>query len=86
MISKQFVGGVAFLLVSALPAYAGCDEEFDALSKAISEPVTMASGHRAAMMRRALSGYDNCMAGDSTSFNGIRDQIMAQIRRSLGGK
>lgn len=86
MISKQLVAGVAVILVSAFPAYAGCDEEFDALSKAISGPVTMASGHRAAMMRRALSGYDNCMAGDSASSDGIRDQIMAQIRQSLGGK
>ncbi|MFT3732111.1 MAG: hypothetical protein QM780_11950 [Hyphomicrobium sp.] len=86
MISKQIVAGVAFILVSAFPAYAGCDEEFDALSKAISEPVTMAAGHRAAMMRMALSGYDSCMAGDSKSFSGIRDQIMAQIRRSLGGQ
>jgi len=86
MVTKQFVAGVAFILVSAVPAYAGCDEEFDALSKAISGPVTMSAGHRAAMMRLAVSGYDSCMAGDSKSFDNIRDQVMAQIRQSLGGQ
>jgi hypothetical protein len=68
----------------AVPAYAGCEEEFDALAKAVSGPVTMAAGHRAAMMRMAVSGYDHCMAGDPKSFEGIRDQIMAHIRESLG--
>src|ERR1700742_3245699 len=80
MLSKKLVAGIAFVFLSAAPAFAGCEEEFDALSKAISGPVTMAAGHRAAMMRRAVSGYDSCMAGDSQSFDGIRDQIMAQIR------
>lgn len=67
-------------------AFAGCEEEIDALSKAISSPVTMPAGHRAAMMRMALSGYDRCMAGDAKGFDNIRDQIMAQIRQSLGGQ
>lgn len=80
---KLIVTGVFCLALSA-PAFAGCEEEFDALSKAISGPVTMEGGHRAAMMRRAVSGYDGCMAGDSKSFDGIRDQIMTQIRQSLG--
>ena len=44
----------------------------------------MAAGHRAAMMRKAVHGYDQCMAGDPKSFEGVRDQIMAQIRASLG--
>ena len=76
------------LLLAALasPAYAGCEKEFDALAKAISDPVTMADGHRAAMMRMAVHGYDSCMAGDSKGFEGIRDQIMAQVKESLGGK
>lgn len=85
MISKQFVAGIAFILMSAAPAFASCEEEFDALSKAISGPVTMTAGHRAAMMRMAVSGYDTCMAGDSKSFDNIRDHVMAQIRQSLGG-
>ena len=36
------------------------------------------------MMRMAVNGYDRCMAGDAKSFDGIRDQIMEQIRQSLG--
>jgi hypothetical protein len=86
MISKKLVAAVVFTFVSAVPAFAGCEEEFDALSKAISGPVTMAAGHRAAMMRMAVHGYDQCMAGDPKSFEGIRDQVMAQIRQSLGGQ
>ncbi len=58
----------------------------DALSKAISGPVTMPAGHRAAMMRMALSGYDRCMADDSKGFDETRDLIMTQIRQSLGGQ
>ncbi|MBS0249514.1 MAG: hypothetical protein JSR78_00430 [Proteobacteria bacterium] len=83
---KTFVGSVLLVLFSSAPAFAGCDEEFDALSKAISSPVTMAAGHRAAMMRMAVSGYDRCMAGDSKYFGDIREQIMAQIRHNLGGQ
>jgi len=84
MFSKKFVAALAFTLVSAAPAFAGCEEEIDALSKAISGPVTMSAGHRAAMMRMAVNGYDYCMAGDTKAFGGIRDQIMGQIRQSLG--
>ncbi len=85
MLKKLLGAGVALTLLAA-PALAGCEEELDALSKAISGPVTMAAGHRAAMMRMALSGYDHCMAGDPKSFAATRDQIMEQIRTSLGGK
>jgi hypothetical protein len=85
MLRKLLGIGIA-LTVLAGPAFAGCEEEFDALSKAISGPVTMAGGHRAAMMRMALSGYDRCMSGDTTSSAGIRDQIMEQIRKQLGGQ
>ena len=84
MFSKKLVTAIVFSLVSAAPAFAGCEEEIDALSKAISNPVTMSAGHRAAMMRMAVNGYDRCMAGDAKSFDGIRDQIMEQIRQSLG--
>ncbi len=59
MFSKKLVVGVAFILLSAAPAFAGCEEEFDALSKAIIGPVTLGAGHRAAMMRMTLSGYDS---------------------------
>jgi hypothetical protein len=83
MLTKSLMAGVAFILV-AIPAYAGCEEDFDALAKAVSGPVTMAAGHRAAMMRMALSGYDHCMSGDTKSSEGIRDMIMAHIRASLG--
>ena len=85
MIRKLLGIGVA-LTVLAGPAFAGCEEEFDALTKAISGPVTMAAGHRAAMMRMALSGYDHCMSGDATSSAGIRDMIMEQIHKTLGGQ
>lgn len=74
------------LLGLAGPAFADCEKEFDALSKAISGPVTMESGHRSAMMRMALHGYDNCMAGDAKSFDTTREMIMRQISQSLGGK
>jgi hypothetical protein len=84
MFRKWLAAGIA-VAVMAGPAFAGCEEEFDALSKAISGPVTMAAGHRAAMMRMAVSGYDHCMAGDAKSFAGIRDQIMQQIHDTLGG-
>ena len=84
MLGKKFAATIAFTIIFAAPAFAGCEEEFDALSKAISGPVTMTAGHRAAMMRRAVAGYDQCMAGDAKSFDGIRDQIMEQIRQSLG--
>ena len=75
---------VTIFSVFASPAFAGCEEEFDALSKAISDPVTMTAGHRAAMMRMAVSGYDHCMAGDPKSFDNIRDQVMAAIKATLG--
>ncbi len=84
MLKQMLVAGVAFTMLTA-PALSGCKEEFDALSKAISGPVTMEAGHRAAMMRMAVSGYDHCMAGDAKSLAGIRDQIMEQIRKTLGG-
>jgi hypothetical protein len=67
------------------PAAPGCEEEFDALSKAISSPVTMEAGHRAAMMRMALSGYDQCMSGNAKYSANIRDQLMEQLRKQLGG-
>ncbi len=71
MIGKKLIAISAFALASAAPAFAGCEEEIDALSKAVSGPVTMAAGHRAAMMRMAVHGYDQCMAGDPKSFEGI---------------
>jgi hypothetical protein len=83
---KALLGAGFAVALLAAPAFAGCEEELDALSKAISGPVTMAAGHRAAMMRMALSGYDHCMAGDAKSFAATRDQIMEQIRTSLGGR
>jgi hypothetical protein len=83
MVTKALIAGIAFTML-AVPAYAGCEEDFDALAKAVSGPVTMAAGHRAAMMRMAVSGYDHCMSGDAKSFAGIRDMIMAQIRADLG--
>ena len=67
-------------------AFASCEKEFDALSKAISGPVAMADGHRAAMMRMAVKGYDSCMAGDMKDFESVRDMLMKQVRESLGGK
>ena len=70
----------------AAPAFASCEKEFDALSKAISSPVTMEAGHRAAMMRMAVRGYDSCMAGDMKDLESTRDMIMKQISQSLGGK
>jgi hypothetical protein len=85
MLRKLLGIGVA-LAVLAGPACAGCEEEFDALTKAISSPVTMAAGHRAAMMRMALSGYDHCMSGNAKYSAGIRDDLMEQLRKQLGGQ
>ena len=86
MYGKVLFSVFAFTIASAGPVLAGCEEELDALSKAISGPVTMTAGHRAAMMRMAVHGYDQCMAGDPKSFEGTRNQIMEQIRSTLGGK
>jgi hypothetical protein len=85
MFKRLLLGAVAAVALTG-HAYAGCNDDFDALSKAISGPVTMAEGHRAAMMRMAVSGYDSCMAGDKKNSDGIREMIMMQIRESLGGK
>ena len=38
MFSKKLVTAIVLSLVSAAPAFAGCEEEIDALSKAISNP------------------------------------------------
>ncbi len=67
----------------AVPAYAGCEEDFDVLAKAVSGPVTMAAGHRAATTQMALSGYDHCMSGDVRPFGGTRDMIMARSAPTL---
>jgi len=83
---RRLLGAGFVVAMLAAPAAAGCEDEFDALAKAISGPVTMESGHRAAMMRRALSGYDSCMSGDAASSAGIRDQLMRQIHETLGGR
>jgi hypothetical protein len=83
---KHLLVAVAACTLLTAPAFAGCEEEFDALAKAISGPVTMEGGHRAAMMRMAVSGYDHCMAGDPATFAATRDQIMEQIRKTLGGR
>lgn len=84
MTAKHLAAALTLSVLLAGPAFAGCEEEFDTLSKTISGPVTMTAGHRAAMMRMAVSGYDSCMAGDTKSLDGIRDQIMATIRKTLG--
>ncbi len=83
--SLTLIAAATGVVLFADQAFAGCEEDMDALSKAISGPVTMAVGHRAAIMRMALSGYDRCMAGDSKGFDDTREQIMTQIRQSLGG-
>lgn len=77
---------VAALMLLSMPAYAAdCDKDFSDLAKAISGPVTFPEGHRAAMVRKALHGYDECMAGDPKHLAGIRDVIMKQISENLGG-
>jgi hypothetical protein len=83
---KTLAGAALAVAILAGPASAKCDDDFDALSKAISGPVTMDSGHRAAMMRMALSGYDSCMAGDPKNLAGVSDMLMKQLRENLGGK
>jgi hypothetical protein len=85
MIKQTLVAAFALLALTGT-ASANCDQDLDAITKAISGPVTMESGHRAAMMRLALSGYDHCMSGDSKSSAGIRDMLMQQLRENLGGK
>ena len=87
MYGKILIAISAFTFATAAPVFAGCEEEIDALSKAISGPVTMAAGHRAAMMRMAVHGYDQCMAGDPKSSEGIRDQISGHsLRRKVQGQ
>ena len=44
MVGKKLVAGFVLVLLSAAPATAGCEEEFDALAKAISGPVSWARG------------------------------------------
>lgn len=83
---KRLILSTAVLVGLAGPALATCEKEFDSLAKAISGPVTMEAGHRAAMMRMAVSSYDSCMAGDAKGFAATRDMIMDQISKSLGGK
>lgn len=74
------------LTMCTLPAFADdCDKGFRDLTKAISETTTLPSGHQAAMVRRVLGAYDICMAGDKKHLNGIRDEIMLQIKENLGG-
>jgi hypothetical protein len=83
---KRLILSTAVLVGLGGQAMADCEKEFDALAKAISGPVTMDSGHRAAMMRMAVSSYDSCMAGDSKGSASTRAMIMDQISKSLGGK
>ncbi|MFN0218033.1 MAG: hypothetical protein ACKVP4_04355 [Hyphomicrobium sp.] len=82
---NKILGAALALGLLAGPAAAACEQDFDAITKAISGPVTMDAGHRAAMMRRALSGYDHCMSGDTQSFASVREQLMKQLRQDLGG-
>lgn len=75
---------VALALLSGPASAAGCEREFDDISKAISGRLNMSDGHRAAMMRLALTGYDHCMSGDRSSAASIRKTLMKQLRQSLG--
>jgi hypothetical protein len=84
---KKTLAAIFTLVALAGPATAAnCEQDFDAITKAISGPLTMEGGHRAAMMRMALSGYDHCMSGDSKSSANIQDTLMRQLRENLGGK
>lgn len=83
---KTSIGAALALGLLAIPANAACEQEFDGISKAISGQLNMDPGHRAAMMRLALTGYDHCMSGDSKNAAGIRDMLMTQLRENLGGK
>ena len=83
---KTILGAIVALGLLAIPASAGCEQQFDDISKAISGHLNLAEGHRAAMMRVALSSYDRCMSGDSKGSDGVRDLLMMQLRENLGGK
>ena len=84
MITKTLSAIVALGLL-AVPASAACETQFDEISKAISGHLNMDPGHRAAMMRLALNGYDQCMSGDTKSADSTRDMLMAQLKANLGG-
>jgi hypothetical protein len=85
----MFRSACAALIATAALAPAAqaaeCGVVLDELAKAISGHLTMAPEKKASMLRVAMSGYDSCMAGDSTSSAATRDMIMKQIKASLGG-
>lgn len=62
-----------------------CGVVFDELHKAISGHLTMPAEKRIALTRMAMSSYDHCMAGDTTSAKATRAMIMSQIAKGLGG-
>lgn len=84
---KTSLGALAVIVLLAGPASAAsCEVELTDINKAISGQLNMSEGHRAAMMRMALSSYDHCMSGDTKSSGNIRDMLMTQLRENLGGK
>jgi hypothetical protein len=85
MVTRTLIA-IAATVALAGAASAKCNEDLDALAKAVSGPVTMSDGHRAAMMRMALQSYDLCMMGDTKGSGDIREMIMQQISRTLGGR
>ena len=84
---KTSLSALALLALLAGPASAAsCEADLTDINKAISGQLNMSEGHRAAMMRMALSSYDHCMSGDTKSSGNIRDMLMTQLRENLGGK
>ena len=81
---KKTLGALLALGLLAAPASAGCQQNFDDISKAISGHLNMPEGHSAAMMRLALTSYDQCMSGDTKSADSTRDMLMAQLKANLG--
>lgn len=84
MNKKAFAVFAAVAALATPAAAANCEGEFGTLAKAISAPTTMDPGHRAAMMRLALSGYDACLSGDSKNAGDIQAMLMKQLRENLG--
>ena len=84
--SRLAIFALAFTLVASTAQAADCGGELDSLAKAVSSHLTMPPEQKAAMLRMATSGYDHCMAGDTTHAGATRDRIMQQVKEHLGGR
>lgn len=72
-------------ILTVTPANAmNCGAVLDEITKAISGHLTMSPEKKAAMLRAAMNGYDNCSAGDTQSAAQTREMLMTQLKQNLG--